>query len=84
MIPYLPPVHNSVLCESNRQPPDFAWSREFTPNGGMTSVAITVPHYFGMGNDFAEAGSLAANYYRDDNAKPLVKYFPQRAPVGSH
>jgi hypothetical protein len=83
MILYLPPVHNFVPGESNRQPMDSAGNRDFTPNHCLTSVGITVPHHFGIGNVFGEAPSRDINYCRNDNANPHVKYFPQRDPLGS-
>ena len=84
MIPYLPPVHNSVLCESNRQPLDFAWSRDFAGNDWIPSDAIASRNLFGVDIDGGRGGLLPANFCRENKAKPLVKYFPQRAPVGSH
>ena len=83
MILRLLPVHNSVVREPHRKPVDSAWHRDFARNDWIQSDAIASRNLFGVDINGGGGGLLPANYCRDDNAKPRVKYFPQRAPVGS-
>ena len=78
-----PPVHNSVLRESHRKPLDSAWHRDFAGNDWIPSDAIASRDLLGVDIDRAGGGLLPANFCPENKAKPRVKYFPQRAPVGS-
>jgi hypothetical protein len=84
MILYLPPVHNFVLGEPNRQQVDSVWSRDLSGNDWIPSDAIASLNLFGVDVDGGDGGLLPANFCRENKAKPRVKYFPQRAPVGSY
>jgi len=83
MILRLPPVHNCVLSESHRKPVDSAWRLDFSGNDWIPSDAIASRNLFGVDINGGGNGLLPANFCRENKAKPLVKYFPQRAPVGS-